>query len=64
MSNKKTEFESKSIPRELIFDNDNSYQAKDVFRGDYKSSQEREVVRKKKERANNDAFIGKVDKEG
>jgi hypothetical protein len=63
MSNEKTEFVIKGIPSELTVDNGNSYQTKDVLRGDYKSPEEREAVRKKKELDNNDAFIDKSDKE-
>jgi hypothetical protein len=64
MSNEKTEFVIKGIPGELTVDNGNGYQTKDVLRGDNKSSKEREAVRTKKELDNNDAFIGKTDKEG
>jgi len=41
MTNEKNEFEIKGTPRELIFDNGKSYQAKDVFRGDSKNLVER-----------------------
>ena len=47
MSNKKTGFESKVTPRELIFNNGNSYLSKDVFRVDYKYPEKRVAVRKK-----------------
>jgi hypothetical protein len=36
MSNKKTEFDNKGISNKLIIDSGNSYQNKNVFRGDNK----------------------------
>jgi hypothetical protein len=57
MSNKKTEFDNKGIPSELIFDNGNSYLSKDVFRGDYKGPEERMAVRKKKQLDNTDKQV-------
>ena len=58
MSYEKTKFDKKSIPSELTVDNGNSYQPKDVLRGDYKSPEEREAVRKKKELDNNVPYGG------
>ena len=58
MSYEKTKFDKKSIPSELTVDNGNSYQTKDVLRGDYKSPEEREAVRKKKELDNNVPYGG------
>lgn len=41
MSNEKTEFDSKGLPKELIIDSGNSYQNKALFRADYKGLVER-----------------------
>lgn len=41
MTNKKTEFESKGVPSELITDNGSGYQNKQVVRGDSKDLVER-----------------------
>jgi len=41
MTNEKTEFESKGVPSELITDNGNGYQNKQVVRGDSKDLVER-----------------------
>jgi hypothetical protein len=48
MTNKKTEFESKGAPRELITDNGNGYQNKQVVRGDSKDLVERYFQKTKK----------------
>ncbi len=59
MSNDKTEFDKTGIPSELVSDNGNSYQTAEVFRGDYKSSKEKNAVKE----LNNDEFLGKTEKE-
>jgi hypothetical protein len=41
MTNEKTEFECKGIPSELITDNSNGYQNKQIVRGDSKDLVER-----------------------
>jgi hypothetical protein len=45
MSNKKTEFDNKGIPSNLISDNGDNYQTKDVFRGDHKNLVEKNLHR-------------------
>lgn len=41
MSNEKTEFECKGVPRKLITDNGSGYQNKQIVRGDNKDLVER-----------------------
>jgi hypothetical protein len=57
MSNEKTEFDNKGIPSNLISDNGDSYQTKDVFRGDYKGPEERKAVSAKRDLIKNDASV-------
>ncbi|MFT6834185.1 MAG: hypothetical protein ACJA0H_000212 [Francisellaceae bacterium] len=47
----------------MIFDSGNSYQKKEVFRGDYKRPEEIKAVREKKKLEKNDAPIEEPDKQ-
>ena len=61
MTNEKPEFEIKGTPSELIFDNGNSYQTKDIFCGDSKGLVERNFQKTK--RIIDDSYQGEMPEE-